>query len=161
MLEEPITSSGERHGAAEIELRNRGLSAVGDLGRARFALQRSPWKLDAVARQKLTDLEKENQPHYRAYLMKEALAATFDTSSPESIHDDLTGWLRWVEAEGLPPLVKAAGTSAAHFDGILGEGTCMLGQRLARRSFLIPPSDEDLTATPRIGVGCRRTAVDV
>ncbi|MBK8261618.1 MAG: transposase [Nannocystis sp.] len=84
----------------------------------RFALQRSPWKLDAVARNKLTELEKENQPLYRAYLMKESLAAIFDTASPESIHSDLTGWLRWVEAEGLPPLVKAAETIAAHFDGI-------------------------------------------
>lgn len=85
----------------------------------RYTLHRSPWRLDAVARRQLDALERENLPLYRAYLMKEALAAVFDTASPETIHDDLMHWLSWVEAEGEPPLVRAAETIAEHFDGVI------------------------------------------
>ena len=85
----------------------------------RYTLHRSPWRLDAVARRQLDALEHDNQPLYRAYLMKEALAAVFDTASAETIHDDLMNWLSWVEAEGEPPLVRAAETIAEHFDGVI------------------------------------------
>ncbi|MEZ5480591.1 MAG: transposase [Thiolinea sp.] len=54
-----------------------------------------------------------------AYLMKEALAAIFDSASPDELHKLLLDWLDWVEAEGKPPLVRAAETIAKHFDGVV------------------------------------------
>jgi transposase len=88
------------------------------LKKTRFTLQRAPWKLDAVARRKLTELEAENHPLYQAYLMKESLVAIFDTATPDDIHDLLMDWLRWIDEEGSPPFQKAANTIAEHFDGV-------------------------------------------
>jgi transposase len=88
------------------------------LKKTRFALQRAPWKLDAVARHKLDKLEADNHPLYQAYLMKESLAAIFDMASPADIHLHLSRWLQWVEDAGSEPFLKAANTIAEHFDGI-------------------------------------------
>lgn len=88
------------------------------LKKTRFTLQRAPWKLDAVARRKLDNLEADNHPLYQAYLMKESLAAIFDMASPDDIHLHLTDWLQWVESAGSAPFLKAANTIAEHFDGI-------------------------------------------
>lgn len=88
------------------------------LKKTRFTLQRAPWKLDAVARGKLRELEAENHPLYQAYLMKESLVAIFDTATPDDIHDLLMDWLRWIDEEGSPPFLKAANTIAEHFEGV-------------------------------------------
>lgn len=88
------------------------------LKKTRYALQRAPWKLDAVARDKLDKLEADNHPLYQAYLMKESLAAIFDVASPDDIHVHLSGWLQWVEDAGPEPFLKAANTIAEHFDGV-------------------------------------------
>ncbi len=88
------------------------------LKKTRYALQRAPWKLDAVARHKLDKLEADNHPLYQAYLMKESLAAIFDVASPDDIHLHLSGWLQWVEDAGPEPFIKAANTIAEHFDGV-------------------------------------------
>lgn len=88
------------------------------LKRTRYALQRAPWKLDAVARHKLDKLEADNHPLYQAYLMKESLAAIFDMASPDDIHLHLSGWLQWIEDTGSEPFLKAANTIAEHFDGV-------------------------------------------
>jgi len=75
---------------------------------SRYALQHSP-KLGAAARGKLRELEQDNQPLYRAYLMKEALAAIFDMATPESIHGDLMNRLAWVDADGAMLLLCCGG----------------------------------------------------
>lgn len=89
------------------------------LKKTRRALQRSPWRLSRTDLDKLKTLEELNAPLYRAYLMKEALAAIFDSASPDELHKLLLDWLDWVEAEGEPPLVRAAETIAEHFDGVV------------------------------------------
>jgi len=89
------------------------------LKKTRRALQRSPWRLSRMDLDKLKTLEELNAPLYRAYLMKEALAAIFDSASPDELHKLLLDWLDWVEAEGEPPLVRAAETIAEHFDGVV------------------------------------------
>jgi len=89
------------------------------LKKTRRALQRSPWRLSRKDLDKLKTLEELNAPLYRAYLMKEALAAIFDSASPDELHKLLLDWLDWVEAEGEPPLVRAAETIAKHFDGVV------------------------------------------
>jgi transposase len=88
------------------------------LKKTRFTLQRAPWKLDAIARRKLAELEADNQPLFQAYLMKESLVAILDAANPDDIHDLLMDWLRWIDLEGSPPFLKAANTIAEHFDGI-------------------------------------------
>ena len=89
------------------------------LKKTRRPLQRSPWRLSRNDLDKLKTLEELNAPLYRAYLMKEALAAIFDSASPDELHKLLLDWLDWVEAEGEPPLVRAAETIAKHFDGVV------------------------------------------
>jgi transposase len=88
------------------------------LKKTRFTLQRAPWKLDAIARRKLAELEADNHPLFQAYLMKESLVAILDAATPDDIHDLLMDWLRWIDLEGSPPFLKAANTIAEHFDGI-------------------------------------------
>lgn len=88
------------------------------LKKTRFTLQSAPWKLDAIARRKLEELEAENHPLYQAYLMKESLVAIFDVAVPDTIHDLLMDWLQWIDQEGSAPFLKAANTIAEHFDGI-------------------------------------------
>lgn len=45
---------------------------------------------------------------------------------PSTTHDDLTHWLSWVEAEGEPPLVRAAET----IDGVIAYMSCLSRPRM-------------------------------
>lgn len=85
----------------------------------RWALQKSPWNLDALEREKLTELQRENRPLYRGYLLKESLAAVLDRRQQHIARAKLDEWISWATHSGLAPFVKVARTLRKHIDGIV------------------------------------------
>lgn len=85
----------------------------------RFALQKNPWNLTQPEHQKLNDVQRSNRPLYRAYLLKETLAAVLDHRHVHVARDKLADWLSWATRSRLPPFRKLARTITAHADGIL------------------------------------------
>lgn len=89
------------------------------LKRTRFLLQKNPWNLTPIESQRLSLLQRVNQPIYRAYLLKESLAAVLDRRQPNVARDKLHDWIGWAMRSRLPPFRKVAATIKAHIDGIV------------------------------------------
>jgi len=87
--------------------------------RSRFALLKNPWNLKRTEKQKLNELQRTNAPLYRAYLLKETLAAALDYKQPWRAERALDEWLGWASRSKLQPFVKAARTIRKHKRGIL------------------------------------------
>lgn len=87
--------------------------------RSRFSLLRSVWNLTRRDKDKLSEIQKNNRPLYRAYLLKEALAKALDYRQPGRAEKALREWLAWASRSKLKPFVRLARTIRAHFDGIL------------------------------------------
>ena len=68
---------------------------------------------------KLAAIQKHNAPLYRAYLLKESLAAVFEEESRNNAEQELDRWLAWASRSRLGPFVKAARTVRKYKDGIL------------------------------------------
>lgn len=85
----------------------------------RWALQKNPWNLSRVEHEKLSLLQRTNRPIYRAYLLKEALAACLDRRQLHVANQKLREWLAWAARSRLAPFIRVAGTVKKHFDGIL------------------------------------------
>jgi transposase len=97
----------------------RGTSAGRFIFRARYSLLRNYGDLTRRQRRKLSEIEQENKQLYRAYLLKETLAAALDYRQPKRAKEALQEWLAWASRSHLKPFVKAARTIGRHFDGIL------------------------------------------
>jgi len=85
----------------------------------RFALLKNPWDLTRSQKSKLSEVQRKNKPLYRAYLLKETLAAALDYLQPKRATDALRDWISWASRSRLEPFVKAARTIRKHFDGII------------------------------------------
>jgi transposase len=94
--------------------------------KSRWALLKKPWDLSAKEWDKLAAIQKHNAPLYRAYLLKESLAAVFDEPSTEAAEKELNRWLAWASRSKLKPFVKAARTIRQYKDGILAYVTTKL-----------------------------------
>jgi len=89
------------------------------LKKTRWALQKNPWNLTRLERDKLESLQRANQPIFRAYLLKESLIAILDRRQVHVASAKLDEWLAWARRSRLKPFVKLARTIAKHRDGIL------------------------------------------
>lgn len=90
------------------------------LKRTRFVLQKNPDNLSSLERRKLADIQAKNKPLYRAYLLKDSLAAILDRRQYYVARDQLDGWLAWASRSRLAPFVRVARTIRKHLHGILG-----------------------------------------
>ena len=77
--------------------------------KSKYALLKNPWNLRSKEWDKLAAIQKHNAPIYRAYLLKESLAA----------EKELERWLSWASRSRLKPFVTTAKTIRRHKDSIL------------------------------------------
>jgi len=89
------------------------------LKKTRWPLHKNPWNLQSFERDKLAELQRHNKRLYRAYLLKEALAAILDRRQVNVARRKLTEWLAWASRSRLAPFTKLARTVRQHIDGIL------------------------------------------
>jgi transposase len=91
----------------------------GALKKTRWALQKSPWNLNGVEMMKLARLSNVNRRIFRAYLLKDALAAVLDRKQVNVAKTKLDEWISWASRSRLEPFRRIARTIRAHADGIL------------------------------------------
>jgi len=100
--------------------RLRGTEAGNAIKKTRWALLRNPWNVTPKEQEKLSELPKQNQALYRAYLMKETLADIYRSLYTKPwAKRRLKEWLAWASRSRLEPFVKLARTIRKHFDGVL------------------------------------------
>ena len=85
----------------------------------RWALLKNPWNLTALQGDRLSELPKENQKLYRAYLLKESFAEILDRRQPNVANAKLEEWLSWASRSRLPGFLKAARTIREHLNDIV------------------------------------------
>ena len=86
---------------------------------SRFALQKNPWNLSTLEAAKVADVQKANQSLYRAYLLKESLAAILDGRHVNVARKKILEWIDWATRSRLRPFQKLARTVRSHLEGIL------------------------------------------
>jgi transposase len=89
------------------------------LKKSRFALQKNPWNLTDIERTKLTEVQRTNRPLYRAYLLKETLAAILDRRQTHVARTKLIEWASWAAHSQLSPFARVSKTILKHLDGIV------------------------------------------
>jgi transposase len=89
------------------------------LKKSRFALHKNPWNLSTIEAAKVAEVQKVNLRLYRAYLLKETLAAILDGRQVNVARKKLLEWVNWAARSQLPPFMKLAGTVRSHLEGIL------------------------------------------
>lgn len=87
--------------------------------KSKYSLLKNPWNLSSKEWDKLAAIQKHNAPLYRAYLLKESLAAVFEETSVDAAEKELERWLSWASRSRLKPFVTTAGTIRKHKDDIL------------------------------------------
>ncbi len=85
---------------------------------ARFALWKRPERLTARQEAKLADIQRTNEPLYRAYLLKEQLRQIYRLPPADAIAL-LDRWLRWARRCRLEPFVRLARTITDRRPGIV------------------------------------------
>jgi transposase len=100
------------------ELRGRGeLEQARNDKRSMWVLRKHPERLSSPQKQTLAAIERENQPLYRAYLLKETLRGA-STASPSGARAQFAMWLSWAPRSRLEPSVKLAKTVRGHRERI-------------------------------------------
>lgn len=89
------------------------------LKHSRFALQKNPWNLNDIEREKVSQVQRTNRSLYRAYLLKESLAAILARRQPNVARHKLLEWIDWGTRSQLAPFVKVAKTIRKHLEGIV------------------------------------------
>jgi len=87
--------------------------------RTRWALQKRPWNLSDVDTAKIANVQRTNRPLYRAYLLKETLAAVLDGHQVNVAREKLMDWIAWAHRSRLAPFRRVAQTIKQHIDGVL------------------------------------------
>ena len=85
----------------------RALEDAGDrksLKKSRFPLLKNPWNLTRQEKQKLADIQVNNRPLYRAYLLKESFQSIYDSRSVEEADQRFGEWYGWARRSQLRPL---------------------------------------------------------
>jgi transposase len=85
----------------------------------RWPLLRRAWNLRDLEVCKLAALPRANRRLFRAYLLKEALAAILDGKQVHVARRKLGEWIGWACRSRLAPFRRLAGTIRRHQDGIL------------------------------------------
>ncbi len=98
----------------------KGTPEANELKQTRFPLQKNPWNLTKLETEKVALVQERNQPLYRAYLLKETLAAILDGRQVNVARRKLGEWIDWAARSRLEPFAKAARTISKHMEGILG-----------------------------------------
>lgn len=88
------------------------------LKKSRFALLKNPWNLTRQQKQKLSDIQQNNAPLYRAYLLKESFQAIYSAPSVEQADQQFEEWSAWARRSRLAPMVRVAETLRTHWPGI-------------------------------------------
>jgi transposase len=86
--------------------------------RSRWALSKNAEDLTPKQEQKLSWIERVNQPLFRAHLLKEHLRLIFQLPLLEAL-ELLEHWLEWAWESEVEALVHLGDTIAGHLDGIL------------------------------------------
>ena len=89
------------------------------LKKTRWALLKNPWNMNDLEVDRLAKLQRANRPLYRAYLLKESLAAIFDRRQVNVARQKLLEWISWAGRSRLAPFKKLAATVRGHLEGIL------------------------------------------
>lgn len=100
----------------------RGLAGTKEgkaLKHLRWAVLKNPWNLTDRQEEKLAGLQQTNRKIYRAYLLKESLAAILSGRQPNVAKTALDEWRSWASRSRLKPFVKLAGTIKRHAHGII------------------------------------------
>jgi transposase len=85
----------------------------------RFSLLRGERNLTDVDIDRLNLLQRDNRRLYRAYLLKEALAAAMALRDPAGAELAIKGWIAWAVRSQLKPFVRVARTIRKHLGGVL------------------------------------------
>ena len=111
------------HDALDAVRREEVRGAEGDdaksIKRTRWALQKNPWNMSAVDSNKLRDVQRDNKRLYRAYLLKEVLAAVLDRQQANVAREKLLDWCGWAARSQLAPFRRVARTIKTHLEGII------------------------------------------
>ena len=102
----------------QVRLLN-GTDDARSLKKTRWALLKNPWNMSDLEEDRLAKLQRANRPLYRAYLLKESLAAIFDRHQVNVAREKLLEWISWARRSRLAPFKKLARTVQAHLEGIL------------------------------------------
>ena len=82
---------------------------------------KNPWNLTHRQDQALARVQQDNGRLYRAYLLKETLADTFDRIvTPWNARKRILAWLSWASRSRLDAFVRVARTIRDKIDGVLG-----------------------------------------
>lgn len=95
----------------------------------RWVLRRDPGSLSDGQQRSLADLQRVNEPLYRAYLLKEQLREVFQVGGEAGI-GLLNEWLTWARRCQISSMVKVASTITEHLPAI--HATLRLGLSNAR-----------------------------
>jgi transposase len=86
---------------------------------ARWALWKNPEHLTPGQAMTLEEIARQNEPLYRAYLLKEHLRAVFHQQDWQVGADRLDTWITWARTSGLDSFVTIAATIAEYRDRIV------------------------------------------
>lgn len=88
------------------------------LKKSRFALLKNPWNLTRKEKQKLADIQRNNRPLYRAYLLKEAFQSIYDSSNLDQADQRFKDWYAWARRSRLRSFASLAETLRHYWPGI-------------------------------------------
>lgn len=89
------------------------------LKHSRFALQKNPWNLNGLQQAKVAEIQKTNKRLYRAYLLKESIAAILSITNPAVGLAKLDEWMSWARRSRLKPFARVAATMKLHIAGVV------------------------------------------
>jgi transposase len=85
----------------------------------RWSLQKREWNLTDADVQTLEELERVNQPIFRAHMLKESLVTILDGRQVNVARARLMRWIAEARRSGLVHFARVAATIERHIDGIL------------------------------------------
>jgi transposase len=80
------------------------------LTNSRFPLLKNPWNLRRYERSKLADVQRVNQPVYRAYLLKETALDLYNSATTAEADRRFEEWFSWARRSRLRPFQRLAAT---------------------------------------------------
>ena len=100
-------------------MRREEARVVKGLKRTRYFWLKNPEKLTREEQAKIGNLRRRNLKTSRAYQMKLTFQELFDEPDRDSGEAFLRRWYFWATHSRLGPMIKAAQTIKAHWDGVL------------------------------------------
>lgn len=136
------TSPGRKH-----EVRAATLEDDKQLKGTRCPLLKSLWNLSLFDSLRLSQLQRQNERLYRAYLLKDALVRTLDCTNEPLARLKLDQWLRWARRSRLEPFQRIAQT-ISYVDTAPGERQVAFREARQRGSetALVSVPHDDLKA---------------